>query len=99
MIGPTLLWPTSCELYILTEWTRDPDRRDTARVARTVRFREKRRIGLAHIRAVLNAGIAIEVVADADYGTTTALRMGLVGLGLRHADAVRGLLHAWAPGR
>ena len=99
LIGPTLVWPTSCELYLPAEWAGDPARRDTARVPPLLRFREKWRIGLAHIRAVLKAGFAIDaVVADADYGTTTGFRTGLERLGLRYAVAVRGLLHAWAPG-
>ena len=99
LIGPTLVWPTSCELYLPAEWAADPDRRDHASVPRTVRFRGKWRIALAHIRTVVQAGLTIEaVVADADYGTTTAFRTGLERLGLRHAVAVRELLHAWAPG-
>jgi len=99
LIGPTVMWPMSCELYLPAEWASDPDRRERARVPSTVRFREKWRIALAHIRAVQTAGFAIDaVVADADYGTTTAFRTGLERLGLRYAVAVRGLLHAWAPG-
>jgi SRSO17 transposase len=94
-----LVWPTSCELYLPAEWAGDPDRRDKARVPTTVRFREKWRIGLAHIRTVVKAGFTIEaVVADADYGTTTAFRTELERLGLRYAVAVRGVLHAWTPG-
>jgi SRSO17 transposase len=99
LIGPALVWPTSGELYLPRDWADDPERRDKVRVPTRVRFREKWRIGLAHIRAVLKAGIAIEaVVADADYGTTTGFRTGLERLGLRYAVAVRGVLHAWAPG-
>jgi len=99
LIGPTLVWPTSCELYLPAEWAGDPDRRDQARVPSTVRLREKWRIGLAHIRTVMKAGFAIEaVVADADYGTTTGFRTGLERLGLRYAVAVRGVLQAWTPG-
>jgi len=57
-------------------------------------------MALAHVRAVRTAGFDIEaVVADADYGTTTAFRTGLEREGLRYAVAVRGtVLHAWAPG-
>ena len=48
---------------------------------------------------VQKAGFDIEaVVADADYGTTTAFRTGLERMGLRYAVAVRGQLKAWAPG-
>jgi SRSO17 transposase len=99
LIGPTLVWPTSCELYLPREWAADADRRDRARVPASVRFREKWRIGLAHVREVRKAGFEIEaVVADADYGTTTAFRTGLERMGLRYAVAVRGVLHAWLPG-
>jgi hypothetical protein len=54
---------------------------------------------LAHVLEVRKAGLAIEaVVADADYGTTTAFRTGLERMGLRYAVAVRGVLHPWLPG-
>ena len=99
LIGPTLVWPTSCELYLPQEWATDAARRDKARVPATVRFREKWRIALAHVRQVRQAGLVIDaVVADADYGTTTAFRTGLERLGLRYAVAVRKLLQVWAPG-
>lgn len=99
LIGAALVWPTSCELYLPGEWAADGERRDKTRVPATVRFREKWRIGLAHIREIQKAGFTIEaVVADADYGTTTAFRTGLERMGLRYAVAVRGQLHAWAPG-
>ena len=99
LIGATLVWPTSCELYLPQEWAADAARRDKARVPATVRFREKWRIALAHVRQVQRAGFEIDaVVADADYGTTTAFRTGLERLGLRYAVAVRRLLQAWAPG-
>lgn len=99
LIGPTLVWPTSCELYLPQEWATDAERRDKARVPPTVRFREKWRIALAHVRQVQRAGFEIDaVVADADYGTTTAFRTGLERLGLHYAVAVRRLLQAWAPG-
>jgi SRSO17 transposase len=95
LIG-ALVWPTSCELYLPKEWAADADRRDQVRVPRTVRFREKWRIALAHVRTVIKAGFTIEaVVADADYGTTTAFRTGLERLGLRYAVAVRGQVKAW----
>lgn len=99
LIGPTLVWPTSCELYLPQEWAADAERRDKARVPASVRFREKWRIALTHVRQVQRAGFEIDaVVADADYGTTTAFRTGLERLGLRYAVAVRRLLQAWVPG-
>jgi SRSO17 transposase len=98
LIG-AMVWPTSCELYLPEEWAEDPDRRDKTRVPGSVRFREKWRIAVAHVREVRRAGVTIEaVVADADYGTTTAFRAGLERMGLRYAVAVRGVIHAWPPG-
>ncbi len=99
LIGPTLVWPTSCEIYLPAEWAADAERRDKARVPTAVRFRPKWRIALGHVREVRAAGFEIDaVVADADYGTTTAFRTGLERQGLRYAVVVRGLLHAWGPG-
>ena len=99
LIGPALVWPTSCELYLPKEWAADATRRDETRVPSTVRFREKWRIALSHIRQVQQAGFAIDaVVADADYGTTTAFRTGLERMGLRYAVAVRAQLKAWTAG-
>jgi SRSO17 transposase len=95
----TTVWPTSCELYLPRDWAADADRRDQARIPAGVRFREKWRIAVAHVRTILAAGLSIDaVVADADYGTTTAFRTALERLGLRYAVAVRGLLHAWLAG-
>jgi SRSO17 transposase len=99
LIGPTLVWPTSCELYLPKEWAADATRRDEARVPSRVRFREKWRMALSHIREVQQAGFAIDaVVADGDYGTTTAFRTGLERMGLHYAVAVRGQLKAWTLG-
>jgi SRSO17 transposase len=41
LIGPRLVWPTSCELYLPHEWAANLDRCDKARVPTGVRFREK----------------------------------------------------------
>ena len=38
------------------------------------------------------------VVADADYGSTVALRGGLERLGLRYGVAIRWFLTMWTPG-
>jgi SRSO17 transposase len=100
LIGAQLVWPTSCELYLPAEWAADPERREKARVPETVRFREKWRMAVAHVRAIRKAGFAIHaVVADADYGSAGAFRTALERDGLRYAVAVRGsVLHAWPPG-
>jgi SRSO17 transposase len=99
LIGAKLVWPLSFELYLPKEWLTDPARRHKARIPDRLRFREKWRIGLAHVRQVLKAGFALTaVVADADYGSTTGFRRGLERLGLRYAVAIRWCLALWVPG-
>jgi SRSO17 transposase len=98
LTGPALVWPTSGELSLPKAWAADADRREKARVPAAVRLREKWLLALAHVRTVKRAGLAIEaVVADADYGTTTAFRTGLERMELRYALAARSHLTAWTP--
>jgi SRSO17 transposase len=106
LIG-ALVWPLTFELYLPKDWAIDATRRTKARVPDAVRFREKWRIALAHVRQVLQAGFQLTaVVADADYGSTAAFRSGLERLGLRYAVAIRwflvlrplGLRHAQTAG-
>ena len=90
LIGADLVWPLSCELYVPREWIDDAPRRAKVGLPDRVRFREKWRIALAHVRAVLAAGFQVTaVVADADYGSTAPFRRGLERLGLRYAVALR----------
>ena len=81
-----LTWPTTMELYIPEDWAADRDRRDRAEIPRTLRFRPKWRIGLAHVRQVRAAGMQIDgVLADAAYGNVHAFRTGVHRMGLRYA--------------
>jgi len=99
LLDDQLAWPLSFELYLPKEWVADPPRRVTARIPEGVRFREKWRIALTHIRRVLKAGFQLTaVVADADYGSTAAFRRGLDHLGLRYGLAIRWFLTMWTPG-
>jgi SRSO17 transposase len=99
LFGAKLAWPLTFELYLPQEWLADPARRTKARIPDTVRFREKWRIALAHIRHVMKAGFQLTaVVADADYGSTAAFRGALERLGLRYAVAIRWFLVMWTPG-
>ncbi len=99
LFGAELTWPLSFELYIPHEWFVDPARRVETRMPDGLRFREKWRIALSHIRQVLKAGFALTaVVADADYGSTTAFRRGLERLGLRYGVAIRWSLAMWTAG-
>lgn len=99
LLGDQLAWPLSFELYLPKTWLTDPARRAKARIPDGVRFREKWRIALSHIRRVLKAGFHVTaVVADADYGSTAAFRRGLEQRGLRYGVAIRWFLTVWTPG-
>ena len=92
-------WPLTFELYLPKVWTADPPRCAAAGIPPTVRFREKWRIALAHVRTVRKAGFELAgVVVDADYGANAAFRAGLERLGLRYAVAIRGIATFWIPG-
>jgi SRSO17 transposase len=89
LLDDHLAWPLSFELYLPVAWCTDAARRTKARLPATVRFREKWRLALSHIRQVLKAGFTITaVVTDADYGARTAFRHGLERLGLRYGIAL-----------
>ena len=99
LLDDQLAWPLSFELYLPKEWVADATRRAKARIPPRVRFREKWRIALTHIRRALKAGFQLTaVVADADYGSTAAFRRGLEQLGLRYGVAIRWFLTMWTPG-
>ena len=91
LIADGRTWPLTFELYVPVSWTSDAPRRAAVGIPETLRFREKWRIALAHVRTVLKAGFTITgVVVDADYGSNAAFRAGLERLGLRYAVAIRG---------
>jgi SRSO17 transposase len=91
LIADGRTWPLAFDLYIPTSWTDDAPRRAAAGIPATVRFREKWRIALAQVRAILQAGFTITgVVVDADDGGNAAFRAGLERLGLPYGVAIRG---------
>ena len=93
LIADGRTWPLTFELYVPASWTTDAPRRTAAGIPETLRFREKWRIALAHVRTVLKAGFTLTgVVVDADYGSNAAFRDGLERLGLGYAVAVRGVV-------
>jgi len=99
LVADGLTWPLSCELYVPQAWVADPERCARAGIPDTIRFREKWRIALRHIRRVRQAGFAITaVLADTDYGSTAGFRHGLEHLGLRYALAIRGCVTVWMAG-
>jgi SRSO17 transposase len=89
LIADGLTWLTSMELYLPQTWAADDDQRARAQIPRSVPFREKWRIAVAHVRTVLAAGFTLEaVVADAGYGTIAAFRAALERLGVPYVVAV-----------
>ena len=89
LIADGMAWPTSLELYLPEDWVTDEFRRSAAQIPKTLGFREKWRIALAHVRAVLHAGLTLDaVVADSAYGQIAKFRTGLERLGLRYLLAV-----------
>jgi SRSO17 transposase len=99
LVADGLTWPLSCELYVPQAWVVDPERCARAGIPDTIRFREKWRIALSHIRRVRTAGVSITaVLADTDYGSTAGFRHGLERLGLRYALAIRGCVTVWMAG-
>lgn len=99
LIGAHQVWPLTCDLYLPTEWLTEPTRRAETGIPERTRFREKWRIALAQVRAVLKAGFALTaVVTDADYGRVAQFRRGLERLGLRYAVAIRAELAVWRTG-
>jgi SRSO17 transposase len=99
LLDDQLAWPLSVEVYLPQAWCTDAARRSKARLPSSVRFREKWRIALTHIRHVLKGGFTITaVVADADYGARRAFRRGLERLGLRYGIALPSTAALWAAG-
>jgi SRSO17 transposase len=99
LIADGRTWPLTFELYVPASWTTDAPRRTAAGIPETLRFREKWRIALAHVRTVMKAGFTVTgVVVDADYGSNAAFRDGLERLGLRYAVAIRGVAMFWTWG-
>ena len=84
-------WPLAFDLYLPTSWMDEAARRAAVGIPTTLPFREKWRIALAQVRAILKAGFTLTgVVVDADYGTNAVFRAGLERLGLPYAVAIRG---------
>jgi SRSO17 transposase len=99
LLSEGLAWPLTFDLYVPKEWIEDADRRAEVGMPDTVRFREKWRIALAHVRRVLKAGFRLTaVLADADYGRVGRFRSGLEKLGLTYAVAIPWSLAMWTSG-
>src|ERR1700741_5119066 len=77
--------PIAYQLYLPRAWTDDKSRRAEAHVPRSIRFKTKPQIALEQIRAAVKANVAPGIVLmDASYGTNSALRRAIMGLGLSY---------------
>jgi hypothetical protein len=56
LIADGRTWPLAFDLYVPVSWTDDAARRTAAGIPATLQFREKWRIALAQVRAILQAG-------------------------------------------
>jgi SRSO17 transposase len=66
-------------------------RRTTAGIPATLQFREKWRIALAQLRAILQAGVTLtNVVVDADYGATRSSATAWSASACPYGVAIRG---------
>ena len=91
--------PIAYRLYLPEAWANDPDRRGKAGVPEDVAFQTKPEIALAQIQAALAAGVPPGVVlADAGYGTDTALRAALTQMGLTYVVGVQSSMSLWPVG-
>jgi SRSO17 transposase len=81
--------PIAYRLYLPREWINDVSRRAKAHVPAAITFKTKPQIALEQIRAALLAGVAPGVVLmDASYGSNSALRQAITGLGLCYVAAI-----------
>jgi SRSO17 transposase len=91
--------PIAYQLYLPEDWSSDLARREKAHVPDDVKFKTKRQIALAQIKAALQDGVRPGVVlADAGYGVNGAFRAGLTRMGLTYAVGVQSHTSVWGPG-
>jgi SRSO17 transposase len=81
--------PIAYRLYLPRAWTGNRARRAKAHVPSSIRFKTKPQLALEQIRAAVTAKVAPgAVLMDGSYGTNSALRQAITGLGLRYVAAV-----------
>jgi SRSO17 transposase len=91
--------PIAYQLYLPQVWAEDPARRAKTGVPATITFQTKTAIALQQIRQARADGVPAGVVlADAEYGDDTDLRVGVAALGLSYSLAVRSGTTVWPPG-
>ncbi|MFG2439829.1 transposase [Streptomyces sp. NPDC048508] len=83
--------PLEWQLYLPREWTDDPDRCRRAGVPADVGHQEKWRLALGLLDTLAQWQLSASVVvADAGYGVSTPLRLGLEERGLSYVLALNG---------
>lgn len=81
--------PIDFELYLPEKWTEDAERRAKARIPDEVVFKTKIELALGMIERAARAEIPGEIVlADSAYGSSAALRQGIVSLGFDYAVGI-----------
>ncbi len=91
--------PVAWQLYLPKAWAEDEARRKKAGVPESIAFATKPAIALQQLQRLLEQGAPAHcVLADAGYGTDTAFREGLAGLGLPYIVGVSGSVSVWPPG-
>ncbi|WP_428484998.1 IS701 family transposase [Rhodopila sp.] len=91
--------PIAYQLYLPQAWAEDPIRRAKAGVPEAITFQTKMAIALGQIRQARADGVPAGVVlADAEYGDDTDLRVGVAALDLSYVLAVRAGTSVWPPG-
>jgi SRSO17 transposase len=96
LVAEGLSWPTTIELFLPHAWIDTASRREAAGIPAAVRYQEKWRIALCHVRQVRAAGVVIDaVLGDAEYGKVPTFRRALERMGLRYALGVPACFPVW----
>ena len=81
--------PIAYRLYLPEKWAEDATRRKKARIPEDIEFKTKPQIALEQIEAACAAGVPRGVVLfDASYGVNSALRSGVIALGLSYVAGI-----------
>lgn len=89
--------PVDAALYLPTSWTDDATRRAAAGIPDDVVFQTKGALGLAMLQAAADDGVPLGdvLLADCDYGRSTALRDWATDRGLPYAVGVLSTQPIW----
>jgi SRSO17 transposase len=91
--------PIGYRLYLPEAWAKDKERRKKAGVPPEIKFQTKPKIAIDLIQQALAQDVSLGVIlADSGYGTNTAFRDELTGLGLLYAVGIGPVTSVWKPG-